>query len=347
MWSKHRLDWLVLVLVGACTAGSKVRYVDGQCIVDGIPTSLSQVETRQADLTQHILSRQPILTAIAVAAVAIACAGYVQRLLTMLAARRAPAESLGERVRARMERYRAHPVRYALLLGGVLGVLVFAGVSYVSLDAAKRASERSLASLQFCHLALRSAEEQHVLAEQREHLASIQTTEHDIEALVHELPPAEQQKAQEIVQQLGTTLGQQRTMVAQFAQHADATAKAVTDHQVQVDRNLSKIDDEVIDLKSVPASLAKLSNDVHDVDTHATALGGEIEACTSHVDALGKQLDTLAAKPPPACTCNCAAPVVKEPVAVAPALAPAPPPAQAGSAAAAVPASTVDAGTGT
>jgi len=314
----HRLHWLALVGVGACTAGSKVTYVDGQCVIDGLPATLQQVETRQAEVTQHILSRQPILTAIAVFAVAIACAGYLQRLLTMLAARRASAQTFGERVRMRMERYRAHPVRYVLLLVSVLGLLIVAGVAYVGMDADKRASERSLASLQFCHLALRSAEEQHVLTEQREHLASIQATEHDIQALVDKLPPAEQQKAQEIVQQLSGSLGQQRTMVAQMAQRADVAAKEVAEHQAQVQKGLSKIDDEVVDLKSVPVALAKLAGDVKAVGTHTDALGGEIETCTAHADLVGKQLDAvtkqldaLAARPPP--VCNCAAPVEVKP----------------------------------
>src|SRR6185503_1515887 len=118
-----------------------------------------------------------------------------------------------------------------------------AGIIYVSLDADKRTSERSLATLQFCHLALRSANEQHVLAEQREHLASIASTEQNIRTLVDQLPPAERQKGQEIAAQLSASLGQQRNLVAQFAEHADSTAKAVAD-------GISKIDTEVVDLKS-------------------------------------------------------------------------------------------------
>ena len=227
------------MLLAACGSGNQVRYVDGQCLINGVATTLAHVEARQAEVTQHVLSRQPILTAIAVAAVTLAGAGYLQKILTVLAARRAPVQPLSDRLRARMDRYRAHPVRYFLLLGSVLGVLVVAGVAYVSLDADKRSSERSLASLQFCHLALRSADEQHVLAEQRDNLASIQSTEGDIRALVDKLPPAEQQKAHEIVDQLSTSLGQQRTMVARFAQHADDAARAVAEHQAEVERGLS------------------------------------------------------------------------------------------------------------
>jgi hypothetical protein len=304
---------LPIVALSACGHANEVRYVDGHCLIDGEATTLARVEVRQAEMTQHVLSRQPVLTAIAVAAVALAGASYLQRILTVLAARRAPAQSFSDRLRARMERYRAHPVRYFLLLGGVLGVLIVAGVAYVSMDADKRASERSLASLQFCHLALRSAEEQHVLAEQRNNLASIQSTESDIRALVDKLPPAEQQKAHEIVEQLSTSLGQQRTMVAHFAAHADDTARAVTQHQAEVERGLSKLADDVVDLKSMPAAVGKLSSELHDVGTRVDTVGGELEAGNARIETLGKaldavakQLDALANRPAPTCpACTC------------------------------------------
>jgi len=300
-----------LVTLAACGNSDQVRFVDGKCLIHGEPATLARVEARQAEMTQHVLSRQPVLTAIAVAAVALAGASYVQRILTVLAARQAPSQPFGDRLRARMERYRAHPVRYFLLLSGVLGVLIVAGVAYVWLDADKRASERSLASLQFCHLALRSADEQRVLAEQRTNLASIQSTESDIRSLVDKLPPAEQQKAHEIVDQLSTSLGQQRTMVAHFAQHADDAARAVAQHQADVERGLSKLTDEVVDLKSMPTAVAKLSGDVHDVSTRIDTLGAELEGCNGKLDALrkgidaaAKQLDVLASAPAPTCTCT-------------------------------------------
>jgi hypothetical protein len=301
-------------LVG-CTGTGQAEYVNGQCLIDGVSANILQVEARQAELTQHMLARQPILTAIAVAAVALAGAGYLQRLLTILAARRAPAQNLGERLRLRMERYRAHPVRYFLLLGGVLGLLAVAGTAYVSMDADKRTSERSLATLQFCHLALRSANEQRVLAEQREHLASIQSTEHEIRALVDTLPPAEQQKAHEIIDQLSSSLGQQRTMVAKFAQDANVAAKAVAEQQAQVERGLSKLDDEVVGLGAVPAAVSKLTSDVHTVGARAEVVGAGVEACNAKIDAvgqslsaIGRQLDALASRPAPVCpVCSCGA----------------------------------------
>jgi DNA repair ATPase RecN len=132
-----------------------------------------------------------------------------------------------------------------------------------------------------------------VLAEQREHLASIQSTAHDIKALVNKLPPAEQDKAHDIVTQLSSTLGQQRTMVAQYAEHADVTAKEVADHQVEVDKGLTKLDGDVGDLKSMPAAITDLASKLGDVGTHQQALGGEVEANTAEVEALAKQVDAL------------------------------------------------------
>ena len=323
---RPRALWLLALAPLACVASSKVNFADGQCLIDGVPATLAQVETHQAAITQHILSRAPILTGIAVAAVAIAGGGYIQRILTILAARRAAAQSLGDRVRLRMERYRAHPVRYFLLLGGVLSLLIAAGAAYVSLDADKRASERSLATLQFCHLALRSANEQRVLGEQRENLAAIQTSEHDIRALVDKLPPAEQEKAREIVDQLSTSLGQQRTAVAQLAQRADVNAKQVA---VEVEKGLSKLDGDMGDLRTVPVALGKLSTDLVGLGARTDTVGGEVEACNAKVDSLGKSLDALgkqladlAARPAPTCTCTVAAPTPPPPPAAKPEAAP-------------------------
>jgi len=315
----------VAAIAPACTTAGRVQYLDGHCTIDGVVATLAQVEARQSDVTQHVLSRQPVLTAIAVAAVAVASIGYLQRLWTLARARRAEDQTLAERIRSRMERYRAHPVRYFLLIASVLALLISAGVAYVALDADKRASERALANLQFCHLALRSTEEQRVLAEQREHLASIQSTARDIKALVNKLPPAEQDKAHEIVNQLSTSLGQQRSMVAQYAEHADVTEKEVADHQAEVEKGLTKLDGDVGDLKSMPAVITDLAGKLGDVGTHQQALGGEVEANTAEVEALAKQVDALtkqvaelAARPPPACAVA-AAP--EHPAAAAPAAA--------------------------
>lgn len=301
----------------ACNGGSRVEYVDGKCLLAGVVSTLGQVQTRQAEVTQHVLSRQPILTAIAVAAVALAGASYVQRILTVLAARRAPAQGLADRLRNRMERYRAHPLRYFLILSAVLATLIAAGGAYIALDADKRASERALTSLQFCHLALRSAEEQHTLAEQRDNLATIQATAGDIRSLVDKLPPAEQQKAHEIVNQLSSSLGQQSAMVTRYAQHADLAAHEVAEHQAVVERGLSRLTDDVVDLKSVPSAVGKLSDELHSMVLRGDTLAGELGVCNTRLDTLGKgldavakQVDVLANRPPPTCpACTCQGPV--------------------------------------
>jgi hypothetical protein len=305
--------WSLFAALAACAPHNPVAYVSGQCLIGGVPASLAQVEARQAELTQHILSRQPVLTAIAIAAVCVAGGGYLQKIVTMLW-RRGHVQPSPEQLRAREERSRAHGVRKFFLISAALAVIAAAGIIYVSLDSDKRTSERSLATLQFCHLALRSASEQHTLAEQREHLAAIQASEHDIRALVDKLPPAEQQKAREIAGQLSVSLGQERTMVSQLAERADTSAKAVADGQATLARGLSKLDDEVVDLKSMPAAVAKLGGDVQTVGTRVDAaanlLDSELDACNAKLDALGKSIDALAAEPPPACTCtSVAAPV--------------------------------------
>ena len=306
-----------LLLMQACGGASAVQYVDGNCLIGGTAATIAQVEARQALVTQHILSRQPILTAIAVAAVAIASASYLQRLLVMLAARRASDTNFAERVRARMERHRAHPLRYFSMLSGVFAILVMAGIAYVRLDADKRSSERALATLQFCHIALRTSDEQRVLGEQRANLVSIQSTAGDIRALVGKLPPAEQQKARDIVDQLTAALGQQRVLVTRYASQADESARLVVEHQAEVERGLSKLDGDVGDLKSMPAVLGKLPADLSAIDAHVgartDALAIDLDRNATQLDtvntrliSLQDKLDLLLNRPPP----NCAPPML-------------------------------------
>ncbi len=104
-------------------------------------------------------------------------------------------------------------------------------------------------------------------------------------------------------------------MVAQFAEHADVAAKEVAVQQAEVQRGLSKLDGDVVDLKSMPAAVSKLAGELHDVGTHADTLGGEIEGnaakldgLAKNVDAIMKQLDVLANRSPvcPACACGSA-----------------------------------------
>ena len=92
------------------------------------------------------------------AIVSLAGIGYVERLVMLFSARR-EARGMGERLQAVIDRYRSHPVRYFALLAGSVGMLIAAGSLYIYCDADKRSSERALGALQFCHLALRTADE--------------------------------------------------------------------------------------------------------------------------------------------------------------------------------------------
>jgi hypothetical protein len=231
--SSFRSTAAMLALLPAC-ASSTVEYASGKCLIDGAPASLTQVEERQSEMTQHVLSRQPILTAIVVGMVAMAIAGYLPRIFAILTARKAPVEKFSDRLRARIERYRAHPIRYFLLVGISLSLLITAGVVYVALDADKRASERALANLQFCHLALRSAAD-------TDHLKKIQSTEREIRALVSKLPAADQRRARNIADQLAqqrlaatqpTDAGNE---IAACTAKLDALAKDVTAIKTQLD----------------------------------------------------------------------------------------------------------------
>ncbi len=319
-WSPWRA---VLVLsVTACSGAGAVEYVNGKCLIRGVVSTLPQVEARQAELTQHILSRQPILTGIAVAAVVIAGASYAQRLFSVLAARRASATTFAERLRARMERYSAHPVRYFSILGGMLAILLAAGTAYIQLDADKRTSERALTTLQFCHLALRTADEQRVLTQQRDNLAAIQSTAGDIRVLVDKLPPAEQQKAHEIVNSLTASLGQQRALVTRYAAQADESTRAVQERQADVERGLSKLDGDVGTLKAVPDQLGRIDGALHDVGARSDDLAGKVDSNGDHLETIERIVTDLAARPAP--VCNCAPPPI--------ASAPAPAEAHAGSA---------------
>src|SRR5207237_151760 len=88
------------------------------------------------------------------------------------------------------------------MVAGSVGVLIGAGVFYIYLDADKRASERALATLQFCHLSLRTADEKRALDEQRSNLSSIHDTAGEIRGLIAKLPPDERAKPHPIQRSL-------------------------------------------------------------------------------------------------------------------------------------------------
>ena len=166
---------LLFALAAGCGGPGVVRIEQGTCTIDGTPVDLPRVEERESHVQHRIVSRQPWLVAITVVVVSLAGISYIERLVTLFSASR-NAQGMGERVRALVDRYRAHRVRYVAMVAGSVSLLVGAGVFYIYLDADKRASGQALATLQFCHLALRTADEKRALDEQRSNLSSIHDT---------------------------------------------------------------------------------------------------------------------------------------------------------------------------
>src|SRR5262249_52887743 len=154
----------------------RVEFTGGQCVIDGAPATLDQVEARQARLSERIVARQPISVVGTVLVVGLAGFSHIEKPFLLFNSRKTPAHCLGARLRLALDRYRAHPLRYFAIVSTTLLLLGVAGGFYVYLDADKRASERALGLLQFCHLALRNDEAQSILAEQRRNLASIEST---------------------------------------------------------------------------------------------------------------------------------------------------------------------------
>ena len=96
------------------------------------------------------------------------------------------------------------------------------------------------------------------------------------------------------------------------------TAKAVAD-------GLTRIDTEVVDLKSMPAAVGKLATDLRAIGASTTAISDATLACNAKLDelaktseTLAKTIDELAARPPPTCSCAPAAQAAAPPPATAP-----------------------------
>jgi hypothetical protein len=190
-----------------------------------------------------------------------------------------------------LDRYRAHPVRYFSLVTATLLLLGLAGGFYVYLDADKRASERALGLLQFCHLALRNDEAKDLLAEQRRNLTTIESTAGNIRSLVDKLPPEEQKKAREIVAQINSSLALQGKLVNDWIGRSDETARQARDHAQLVERGLSAMETNLGALKSLPEQLGKLD--------------GKLDGEAARLTALKTTVDALAARPAcPACVCD-------------------------------------------
>ncbi|HEY3352773.1 MAG TPA: hypothetical protein VGQ83_05965 [Polyangia bacterium] len=223
-----RIVLLGLVALAGCSGPGLVEFADGQCVIDGAAATQSQVEARQSAVSKRVDSRQPFFILITVIVVAVGAASTVQNAWRVIAANaKAEGKGFGDRVREALERHRQHRVRYVATVGGSLVLLLAAGGAYVYLDLDKRACERLMQTLQYCQLALRSAEEHADLAEQKRNLDAIQATATDIRSVVDRLPPDDQRRARRAVDQLGQALGRQSRTVGVLTQRTEEAARLV------------------------------------------------------------------------------------------------------------------------
>ena len=258
------------------------------------------------------------------AIVSLAGIGYVERLLMLFSARR-EARGMGERLQAIIDRYRSHPVRYFALLAGSVGLLLAAGGFYIYCDADKRASERALGALQFCHLALRTAEEQRALDDQRHNLSSIHETAGAIRQLIDELPPNEQAKASEIIDHMDDAVGRERRVISGHLQRSEETELALSNRAQSIERGLDALKTDVGGLKTLPTDVHTLAAAIATVDGRAALAGDRLATATDKLAeanaalaALQQTAKEIAARPAltcPACVCN--VPVLAPPATVA------------------------------
>jgi hypothetical protein len=298
--------FVLLVLLAGCSGPGHVSFDNGRCLIDGAPATEAEVEARQSSVSSRILERQPYFVLITMLVVALASLNYVGKLVVLFSNKKTDGDGLREKLRVWIDRHRLKPVRYFAVLITTLALLLAACGAYIYLDADKRASERALGMLQFCHLALRTADEQGVLAEQRHNLEAIQSTAGDIRSLVDKLPPEEQRKAQQIVDQMNGALAKQGRLVSEYLNRTEESTKAVREHTQAVERGLSTVEAGVLGLKSLPAGLSNVADQLHKVDGHVTTVDGKLAALDGRIAALDGALKALAARPQPACpACIC------------------------------------------
>ncbi len=296
---------LMAVACTACGGPGNVRFDRERCYIDGQPAGLTQVEEREAVVEHRIAVRQPWLVVITVVVVLLAGIGYIEKLVLLLSASR-DSKGMGDRLRAAAERYRAHRLRYFAMVGGSVGLLVTAGFLYIYVDADKRSSERALATLQFCHLALRTGEETSALDEQRQNLASIHQTAGEIRHLIDKLPPAEQVKAQEIIGHMDDAVGRERRIITDQLQRSEDTAEAIRDGTLSIEKSLTGLQSAVGSLKDLPASVKALADTLHTSDERGSALQDHLADLTTRLQTVQRAVDGLASRPQPTCpACVC------------------------------------------
>jgi hypothetical protein len=286
--------FLLLLFFGlaGCRGPGRVEFSGGQCLIDGHVATRAEVESRQARITERILSRQPLFVLITVLIVALAGMSHVEKLFLFAGKKDQPVRSMHDRLRLALERYRSHPLRYFSMVALTLGLLGVAGGVYVYLDSDKRASERALGLLQFCHIALRNDEAAGILAEQKQNLQQIESTAGDIRAFVGKLPPEEQKKARQIVARINDALAQQGRLVGDYVARTDESTKAVREETQLLGKGLTSLETQVTTLKAVPTALRDLAEQLRGVDGHVTAGLGDVQGKLAATD--GKLTATAA-----------------------------------------------------
>ena len=297
--SLRRALWCALLLAAACGGPGRVQYDNDRCLIDGHRATLSEVEARQAEVAQRIQARQPWFAVVTIVVVLVAGASNAEKVMVLFRARKSAENNrpLGERIRDALDRHRQSPVRFGAIVGSTLGLLIVAAGCYIYLDVDKRASERALGMLQFCHLALRTSEEQGVLSEQRKNLQAIQSTAGDIRSLVDKLPPEEKQKAREIVATMNQALERQGKIVGDYLTRSDAQEKELKEHTALVEKGLSSLSTDLTSLKGLPALLKEIGDGVNRVDSRLGAADGRYAALQHELDGVDANVKALLARP--------------------------------------------------
>jgi len=282
----------------ACAGPGRVQYDGERCLEDGRALSVQEVEAAQVDVARRISSRQPWFAVITIGVVLLAAMGNAEKVLLVSRPKHVEGHRpITERVREMLARQRESPARFGAIVGGSLALIALAAVAYIYLDLDKRASERALGMLQFCHLSMRTQEEQGVLDEQRHNLEAIQSTAGDIRTLVDKLPPDEQRKAQLIVEQMNSALTKQGKIVGDYAARTDEAQKGLSAHTAAMEKGIASVEGDLAGLRSLPASVKDLEGAAHRIDETTGSFDARFAELRTRIDAVDAKLDALSARP--------------------------------------------------